>query len=147
MDRKQKVIMKDITDKKDSLRTAKAQSVVRVGDVSIEAINNNTVPKGNIFEMAKVAGFLAVKNCSRVIPHCHPIPVEACSVDFEINGNDIIVYVEAKTNYKTGIEVEVMYGASVVAVTLYDLLKPIDKSIEIVSTRLLYKTGGKSDIH
>ncbi|GAB4292084.1 MAG: cyclic pyranopterin monophosphate synthase MoaC [Marinilabiliales bacterium] len=138
--------MRDITEKKSTLRTAKAQSVVRVGDVSIDAINNDKVPKGNIFEMAKVAGFLAVKDCSRVIPHCHPIPIEACNIDYEIKGNDIVIYVEAKTNYKTGIEMEVLYGASVVAITIYDLLKPIDKSIEIINTKLLYKTGGKSDI-
>lgn len=138
--------MRDVSSKKITLRTARARSVVKVGDISIKAIKENTVPKGNIFEIARVAGFLAVKNTAFVIPHCHPIPVEDCKIEFEISGNDIIIEIEAKTNYKTGIEVEVMYGASVVAVTIYDLLKPIDKKIEITSTKLLFKTGGKSDI-
>ncbi|MFH2143647.1 MAG: cyclic pyranopterin monophosphate synthase MoaC [Bacteroidota bacterium] len=138
--------MRDISNKNNTLRTAKARSVVSVSDISIQAINENKVPKGNIFEIAKVAGFMAVKNTAFVIPHCHPIPVEDCKINFEISGNEIIIEIEAKTNYKTGIEVEVMYGASVIAVTIYDLLKPIDKKIEITSTKLLFKTGGKSDI-
>lgn len=139
--------MRDISAKAITLRTAKATATLRVSDVSIDAIKNNKVPKGDIFEMTKVAGFLAVKNTSDVIPHCHPIPIEDCTIDFDIQGNDIIMTVEAKANYKTGIEIEVMYGASVVAITLYDLLKPIDKEIEITSVRLLSKTGGKSDIN
>ena len=137
--------MRDISQKKITLRTAKARSVVKVSDISINAIKNNTVPKGDIFTIAKAAGFLAVKKTSDVIPHCHPLPVEDCTIEFEIKGNEIIIELETKTNYKTGIEVEAMYGASVVAITIYDLLKPIDKQIEISSTRLLFKTGGKSD--
>jgi len=75
------------------------------------------------------------------------MPVEDCTIEFEIKGNEIIIELETKTHYKTGIEVEAMYGASVVAITIYDLLKPIDKQIEISSTKLLFKTGGKSDIN
>ncbi|NOZ47109.1 MAG: bifunctional molybdenum cofactor biosynthesis protein MoaC/MoaB [Chlorobi bacterium] len=136
--------MRDISWKLNTLRIANAQSIVNVSDISLDAIKNNTVPKGDIFEIAKVAGFLAVKNTSNVIPHCHPIPIEDCTIDFDIKGNDIIVNLEVKTIYKTGIEVEAMYGASVVAITIYDLLKPIDKKIVIRSTKLISKSGGKS---
>ncbi len=139
--------MRDISQKEITLRTAKARSVVKVSDISINAIKNNTVPKGDIFTIAKAAGYLAVKKTSDVIPHCHPMPVEDCTIEFEIKGNEIIIELETKTHYKTGIEVEAMYGASVVAITIYDLLKPIDKQIEISSTKLLFKTGGKSDIN
>ena len=138
--------MIDVSEKKITLRTAKARSIVKVSDISIDAIKSNKVPKGNIFEIAKAAGMLAVKNTANVIPHCHPMPVEYCNITFSIENNNIIIELETKTNYKTGIEVEAMYGASVVAITIYDLLKPIDKKIEITSTKLLYKTGGKSDI-
>lgn len=137
--------MRDISTKENSLRTARARAVLHAGDNAIEAIRSNTVPKGNVFEMAKMAGFLAVKNTPYAIPHCHPIPVESCSIDFEIKGNDIIIELEAKTNYKTGIEVEAMYGASLTAIALYDMLKPIEKDLEITSVKLLFKTGGKSD--
>ena len=136
--------MRDISWKLKTLRIANARSVVHVSDISIDAIKNNKVPKGNIFEISKTAGFLAVKNTSNVIPHCHPIPVEDCTIDFEIEGNNIIINLEVKTIYKTGIEVEAMYGASVVAITIYDLLKPIDKNIEVLSTKLISKSGGKS---
>jgi len=136
--------MRDVSWKLNTLRIANAQSIVRVGDVSLDAIKNNKVPKGNIFEIAKVAGFLGVKNTSGVIPHCHPMPIEDCTIDFEMTGNDIIINCEVKTIYKTGVEVEAMYGASVVAITIYDLLKPIDKGIEILSTKLISKSGGKS---
>ncbi|MFC2086084.1 bifunctional molybdenum cofactor biosynthesis protein MoaC/MoaB [Bacteroidota bacterium] len=136
--------MRDISWKLKTLRIANAQSIVRIGDISVDAIQNNKVPKGDIFEIAKVAGFLGVKNTSNVIPHCHPMPIEDCTIDYEMNGNDIIINVEVKTIYKTGVEVEAMYGASVVAITIYDLLKPIDKEIEILSTKLLSKSGGKS---
>ncbi len=139
--------MRDISQKKITLRTARARSIVKVSDISINAIKNNTVPKGDIFTIAKAAGYLAVKKTSDVIPHCHPMPVEDCIIEFEIKGNEIIIELETKTHYKTGIEVEAMYGASVVAITIYDLLKPIDKQIEISSTKLLFKTGGKSDIN
>jgi len=136
--------MKDVSWKINTLRIANARAELKVGDISIDAIKNNKVPKGDIFEIAKVAGFLAVKNTSNVIPHCHPMPIEDCTINYKIDGNVIIIDLEVKAIYKTGVEVEAMYGASVVAITIYDLLKPIDQDIEICSTRLIKKTGGKS---
>ncbi len=136
--------MKGISWKLNTLRIANERSIVRVSNISIDAIKNKKVPKGDIFEIAKVAGFLGVKNTSNVIPHCHPMLIEDCTIEFEIDGNDIIINCEVKTIYKTGVEVEAMYGASVVAITIYDLLKPVDKEIEILSTKLISKSGGKS---
>ena len=115
------------------------------GQETIDAVVNNTVPKGNVFEMAKTAGLFAVKKTSDVIPDCHPLPVEFTGVTYKIEGLQIFIEVEVKTIYRTGVEVEAMHGASVVALTMYDMLKPIDKGIEIQNIKLLEKQGGKSD--
>ena len=138
--------MNDITNKVYTLRIAIAQAIVRVSKKeTIDAIRNKTVPKGDVFEMAKVAGLLAVKKTSDVIPDCHPMPIESVSIFSQIEDREIKIIVEVKTIYKTGVEVEAMHGASVAALTMYDMLKPIDKGIEIHSIRLIEKKGGKSD--
>lgn len=138
--------MVDITHKTNTLRTAVAQAVVKVSKLeTIIAIENNTVPKGNVFEMSKAAGLLGVKRTPDLLPDCHPIPIEFTSVEYEINGLEITVLFTVKTIYKTGVEVEAMHGASVVALNMYDMLKPIDKGIEIHHIKLLHKKGGKSD--
>jgi cyclic pyranopterin phosphate synthase len=139
--------MRDISWKVNTLRTAVAQSIVKATPATIKMVQDKTIPKGDIFEMAKVTGFLAVKKTSDVIPHCHPLPIEDCKVSFEIEGDNIVIEVFVRTIYKTGCEVEAMYGASVVAITIYDLLKPIDTNIEILSTKLLKKRGGKTDFN
>lgn len=139
--------MVDITTKTPSLRTAMAQAIVKVSSLdTILAIKNNTVPKGDVFAMSKAAGLLGVKKTPDLLPDCHPIPIEYTAIDFEINGLEIKIMVTVKTIYKTGVEVEAMHGASVVALNMYDMLKPIDKGVEIHRIKLLEKTGGKSDI-
>lgn len=139
--------MVDITHKISTLRKAIAQASVLLSDpAAAEAIINNTVPKGNVFEMAKTAGLFAIKNTSDVIPDCHPLPIEYSKIWFEHEGLTIKIFVEVHSIYKTGVEVEAMHGASVVALTIYDMLKPIDKGIEINSIKLLEKSGGKSNL-
>ena len=138
--------MLDITKKSNTLRTATAQAVVKVSrKETIDAIVNKNVPKGDVFEMSKTAGLFAVKKTPDIIPDCHPIPVESAKVHFDIQGMEIRIEVEISTIYKTGVEVEAMHGASVIALTVYDMLKPIDKGIEIHSIKLVRKRGGKSD--
>ena len=138
--------MVDITAKSNSLRIAIAEAIVKVSKIeTIQAIQNNSVPKGNVFEMAKAAGFLGVKQTPHLLPDCHPIPIESTKVNYEISGLSVKITMEVKTIYKTGVEVEAMHGVSVVALTMYDMLKPIDKGIEISTIRLLEKKGGKSD--
>lgn len=138
--------MVDITHKSVSLRTAIAEATVQVSkQETIEAIRDNKVPKGNVFEMAKTAGLFGVKRTSDMIPDCHPLPIEYTAVNYAIDGLKIIITIEVRTIYKTGVEVEAMHGASVIALTMYDMLKPIDKGIEIQRIRLLEKKGGKSD--
>jgi len=138
--------MVDITHKSSTLRTAIAQAIIKVSKLeTITAIQNDTVPKGNVFAMSKAAGLLGVKRTPDILPDCHPLPIEFTSVDYEINGLEITVLFTVKTIYKTGVEVEAMHGASVVALNMYDMLKPIDKGIEIHHIKLLEKKGGKSD--
>ena len=139
--------MVDITEKKPTLRYAKARATVEVGNqATIDAILNDDVPKGNVFEMAKAAGLLGVKKTPDLLPDCHPLPVEIAAVSYEVEGLSIQVEMEVKTIYKTGVEVEAMHGVSVVALTMYDMLKPIDKKIVIRDIYLVEKRGGKSDI-
>ncbi len=138
--------MVDITHKTNTLRIATAQATVTVSHrATIEAIENQTVPKGNVFEMSRAAGLLAVKKTPEILPDCHPLPIEYTGIFYEIKGLNIIISCTIKTIYKTGVEVEAMHGASVVALNLYDMLKPIDKGIEINNIKLLNKKGGKSD--
>lgn len=138
--------MVDITHKSSTLRIATAQAIVKVSkSETIEAIKNDTVPKGNVFAMSKAAGLLGVKKTPELLPDCHPMPIEFSGIEYEINGLEITVLFTVKTIYKTGVEVEAMHGASVVALNMYDMLKPIDKGIEIHQLKLLEKKGGKSD--
>ena len=138
--------MIDITHKSNTLRIATAQAIVKVSKAeTITAIEQNTVPKGNVFAMSKAAGLLGVKRTPDILPDCHPLPIEFTSVEYDINGLEITVLFTVKTIYKTGVEVEAMHGASVVALNMYDMLKPIDKGIEIHHIKLLNKKGGKSD--
>ncbi len=138
--------MVDITNKSTTLRTAIAQAVVKVSKLeTITAIQNDTVPKGNVFAMSKAAGLLGVKRTPDILPDCHPLPIEFTGIEYEINGLEITILFTVKTIYKTGVEVEAMHGASVVALNMYDMLKPIDKGIEIHAIKLLNKKGGKSD--
>lgn len=138
--------MNNITHKNHSYRKAIAGAVVHTGsEETIRAIENGTVPKGNVFEIARAAALLAIKNTSNVIPDCHPLPVEGASISYEVSGPDIHITVSVETIYKTGVEVEAMHGASIAALTIYDMLKPIDKQVSITNIRLIEKKGGKSD--
>ena len=138
--------MVDITHKITTLRTAVAQAIVKVGSPkTIQAILDKTVPKGDVLSVAKTAGLFAVKNTSNAIPDCHPMPIEFTGIEFECLADSIQIEVTVKTIYKTGVEVEAMHGASIVALTMYDMLKPIDKNVEITTVKLLHKKGGKSD--
>ncbi|HEY3387123.1 MAG TPA: bifunctional molybdenum cofactor biosynthesis protein MoaC/MoaB [Saprospiraceae bacterium] len=137
--------MVDITNKIITHRSAIAEAIVKVSSqATIDAILNKTVPKGDVFEASRVAGLFGIKRTSDMIPDCHPLPVEYAAIRHRIEGLEIIIETEVHTLYKTGVEVEAMHGASVTALTIYDMLKPIDKGIEIRNIRLVTKKGGKS---
>jgi cyclic pyranopterin monophosphate synthase len=151
--------MRDITRKTITLRQAKAVGVVLCQPATIELIKNDQLPKGDLLNIAKAAGFLAAKNTHNLIPHCHPVSIDAMNISYEyleggtapeslehLSGKyGVVIYCDAKSIAKTGIEMEVLTAVSVAALTIYDLLKPVDKEIEIASTKLLSKSGGKTD--
>jgi molybdenum cofactor biosynthesis protein MoaC len=140
--------MVDITRKTSTLRQAIASAIITVSrQETIDAIENKKVPKGDVFEFSRAAGLLAIKKTSDVIPDCHPLPVEYAAITHKLEGLTIIITVEVHTIYKTGVEVEAMHGAAVTALTIYDMLKPIDKGIEISTIRLENKKGGKTDFN
>jgi len=139
--------MVNITHKSSTLRIAVATGVVKVSkQTTIDAIQNRMVPKGDVFEFSRAAGLLACKKTYEVIPDCHPLPIEYTAIKHEIVGLEIKIIVEVHTVYKTGVEVEAMHGVLVTALTMYDMLKPIDQDIEILNIKLIKKKGGKSDI-
>ncbi len=138
--------MVDITHKSTTLRQAIASATLTVSkQETIAAIQNKKVPKGDVFEFSRAAGLLAIKKTSDVIPDCHPLPVEFASIKHELDGLSIRIFVEVHTIYKTGVEVEAMHGAAITALTMYDMLKPLDKGVEISSIKLESKKGGKTD--
>jgi molybdenum cofactor biosynthesis protein MoaC len=139
--------MVNITHKPTTLRKAIATAIVKVSkQETIDTVKNKTVPKGDVFEFARAAALLAIKKTSDVIPDCHPLPIEFAAITYSMEDLQILINAEVHTIYKTGVEVEAMHGASVAALVIYDMLKPIDKGIEITSIKLKNKTGGKSDI-
>jgi cyclic pyranopterin monophosphate synthase len=140
--------MIDITHKQNSLRKATASAIVKLSkQETMNSVKNKTVPKGDVLEFSRAAGLLAIKKTSDLIPDCHPLPLEFAAITYTLLGLEIKIEVEVHTVYKTGVEVEAMHGASVVALVIYDMLKPLDRDIEIASIKLEMKSGGKSDQH
>ena len=138
--------MVDITPKIFTLRYAKAQATVILSSQdALKSLLGKTVPKGDVFEMAKAAGLFAIKKTSDLIPDCHPLPIEYAAFNFKTDELKITIEVEVKTIYKTGVEVEAMHGVCVAALTIYDMMKPLDKHIEISNIKLVEKKGGKTD--
>lgn len=150
--------MRDISHKQITLRTARAIAVVYCREDTIDQVKDNILPKGNLFDVARAAAFIGAKSTPMLLPHCHPVTIDGMDVHFEWldqttitevsnegSRKGIVVIGEARSIGRTGIEMEVLTGVSVAALEIYDMLKPIDKSLEIGNIMLLEKTGGKSD--
>ena len=137
--------MRDISKKTKTLRTASATAVLKVSPETIALIRGNKIPKGDPLPVAKVAAIQAAKNASQIIPYCHPLPIDFVDCRFELGLETIEITAEVKAVYKTGVEMEALTAATVAALTIYDMAKAVDESMEIVSIRLLSKKGGKSD--
>lgn len=137
--------MKSIVDKTDTLRTATAQCVLRATEQAIDRLSRNDLPKKDALPIARAAGVLAAKKTHELIPYCHPIPIDSIRIEFEISGAEIRLTATVASIWKTGVEMEALTAASVAALTLYDMLKPVEKNLEILSCKLALKTGGKSD--
>lgn len=137
--------MKDVSDKLETLRTAKARAKIRAGAETLDLVRSNAVPKGNVLETARAAGIMAAKKTPELIPLCHQIPLDTADIEFEIEEDGIAVTSFVKAIWKTGVEMEALTAVSVAALTIYDMLKPLDTSLEICEIKLVEKKGGKSD--
>ena len=143
-------MMVDITSKSPNHRTAVAEVCIHLGGEMVAKFQNNDLhgPKGPVFQTAIIAGTMAVKKTSELIPFCHPLPVENCVFELVIKETGVVIRCEVSTTGKTGVEMEAMTGASVAALTVYDMCKALNKAIRIQDLRLISKTGGKSgDYH
>ncbi len=134
--------MVDVSAKPETRRTAKAHAFVRIGAVALEKLPDN--PKGNPLEIARIAGIAAAKRTSDLIPLCHPLMLTHADVDITLEEEGVRIVSSAATTAQTGVEMEALTAASVAALTVYDMVKALDKSIEIQDLYLLEKTGGKS---
>ncbi|MEW6170378.1 MAG: cyclic pyranopterin monophosphate synthase MoaC [Candidatus Omnitrophota bacterium] len=139
--------MIDITCKKNTHRSAIAEATIFAKGSTIKKIRHNKIPKGDVFVVARVAGLMAVKNTVNLIPMCHPIKITAISFDYKINESSIKVECCVKGIDKTGFEMEALTGASIYALTIYDMCKMFDKEMIINDIKLVKKTGGKSDTY
>ncbi len=140
--------MVDVGDKMVTKRTAHAQSIVRLSPAVIESLqeNNGLSKKGPVFQTAILAGIMAAKKTHDLIPLCHPLPLNKCSIDISINeNNEVLIDSWVSTSGKTGVEMEALTGASIAALTIYDMCKSMGHDIVIAKTQLIIKTGGKSD--
>ncbi|MBO5573499.1 MAG: cyclic pyranopterin monophosphate synthase MoaC [Clostridium sp.] len=145
-DAKGNAIMVDVTEKQITHREATASGKIRVSRPVMDAVLAGTVKKGDVLGVARVAGIMGVKRTSELIPMCHPLPLTGCSVDFEIDEENLEIKAvcTAKTDGKTGVEMEALTGVQIALLTIYDMCKAIDKRMEMNEIHLERKSGGKS---
>ena len=139
--------MVDVGQKRNTSRTARAAAFVRLDAGIVDRIKNNTIPKGNVFETAKVAGILAAKNTSGIIPLCHNIELVYAGVTFLLKEDGVAIESLIKAVGKTGVEMEALAACSAAALTVYDMCKMFSQRIEIEKIYLLEKRGGRSGIY
>jgi cyclic pyranopterin monophosphate synthase len=134
--------MVDVSAKSDTLRTARAHAFVKLSADVLAKLPDN--PKGNPLEVARFAAIMAAKKTSELIPMCHPLPLSYVDCELRVEADGVRIETEARTIAGTGVEMEALTAASVAALTVYDMTKALDKSIEIQDLYLLSKTGGKN---
>ena len=145
-DKNGNAVMVDVSDKPVTHRTATATGSIQVSPEIMAAVKSGNVKKGDVLGVARVAGIMGVKRTSELIPMCHPLPIQKCSVDFETDEDAgvIRVFCTVKTEGKTGVEMEALTGVQVALLTIYDMCKSVDKTMEIYEVCLCSKSGGKS---
>ncbi len=140
--------MVDVSEKKITKRTAQARAIVVLNDEILSHFENNDIKtkKGSVFQIAIIAGVMAAKRTGDLIPLCHPLGLENCQIDIVLNEKrEVVIDCTASLTAKTGVEMEALTGATVAALTIYDMCKAFSHDIEIKSVKLMAKTGGKRD--
>lgn len=145
LDKQGHAIMVDVGQKEITERVAVASAVVSMRPETLELIQGGSIKKGDVFAVARVAGIMAAKRTPELIPLCHPLPITAAAVEFEIvSPSQVKVIATVKTSWQTGVEMEALTAASVAALTIYDMCKAVDRGMQVEALRLEAKTGGKS---
>ena len=141
-------VMVDVSDKPVTHRTALATGSILVGPQNMERVEAGTVAKGDVLGVARVAGIMAVKHTSDLIPMCHPLSVTKCNIDFKLEKEEGVIrtFCTVKTDGKTGVEMEALTGVQVALLTIYDMCKAIDKHMVMTDIHLIEKIGGKSGV-
>ena len=141
-----KARMVDVSGKEETVREARAEGLIRVSPEALEAVRENRAAKGDVLAVARLAGIMAAKKTSELIPLCHPLPLSSVAVELSLLDDPPAIRVEttARTKAPTGVEMEALTAASVALLSVYDMLKALDKGMELGRIRLLYKSGGKS---
>ena len=144
-DEKGNAVMVDVSEKEPTSRVAIAEGAICVSEEIMAAVTGNTVKKGDVLSVARVAGIMAVKQTSSIIPMCHPLMISKCSIDFEVKPEEGIIKAicMVKVEGKTGVEMEALHGVSAALLTIYDMCKAIDKRMVIREIHLVEKHGGK----
>lgn len=139
--------MVDVSAKQATERTAHARSIVELPDAVLAALDEGEIAtkKGPVFATAVIAGVMAAKKTHELIPFCHPLGLENCKITIEVVDQEAVIDCRCTVHHKTGVEMEALTGASVAALTIYDMCKALSHDIVIGSTRLMSKTGGKQD--
>lgn len=142
-------IMVDVSQKDITMRMAIAEGSIKVNQEVFRSIKEQTNKKGDVLAVARIAGIMAAKKTSDMIPLCHPLFITKVTIDFELDEDNYMIKAIAttKVNGKTGVEMEALHAVSVTLLTIYDMCKAIDKSMEISDIRLLHKEGGKSGVY
>lgn len=142
-------IMVDVSQKDITMRIAIAEGSIKVNQEVFRSIKEQTNKKGDVLAVARIAGIMAAKKTSDMIPLCHPLFITKVTIDFELDEENYMIKAIAttKVNGKTGVEMEALHAVSVTLLTIYDMCKAIDKSMEIADIRLLHKEGGKSGVY
>jgi cyclic pyranopterin phosphate synthase len=137
--------MVDVSAKADTARAATAEARVTMTEAAFNTLHDGAAPKGDVFAAVRLAGIMAVKKTAQLIPLCHPLPISNVTIDITMHApTEVCITAVVKTTGKTGVEMEALTAVSVAALTLYDMLKSVNKAMVIGPVRLLEKTGGKS---
>jgi len=143
-----RALMVDVSEKAPTLRTATAAGTVRMLPSTVDAIRRGGTPKGDVLAVAQVAGIMAAKRTSDVVPMCHPLALTGVDVRFSLRDDAVDIEATVRCKGETGVEMEALHAVSAAALTIYDMCKALEKSMEITDICLLAKTGGKSgDYH
>lgn len=145
-DEKGNAVMVDVSEKNETKRVAVAKGSIKVSKEIMNLIKTGNIKKGDVLGVSRVAGIMASKQTSNLIPMCHPLMINGANIDFQLDeeNSKVIIYGSVKTTGKTGVEIEALTAVSVAALTIYDMCKAVDKRMVIENIHLVSKTGGKS---